>query len=259
MRRGGSVSPEPRGDVVNPCIAIPIFDHGDTIAAVLAALAPLDLPCLVVDDGSGEATRSELEHLERRLPWLEVHRHERNRGRGAALRTAYRAAAALGMTHVVQLDADGQHEAADVPRFLAAARSHPDALVLGAPVFDDSVPWHRLHGRRLSQGIVWLETLSTCVRDPLCGFRCIPLAATIPLLESVRMGDRMDFDPELIVRLVRAGVPVKNVTTNVRYPKSGISHFRMLEDNLRIAWAYLRLAAELPWSTGGSVSRARPA
>jgi hypothetical protein len=130
---------------------------------------------------------------------------------------------------------------------LEAARARPDALVLGTPIFDESVPWHRLHGRKLSQVIVWLETLSTSVRDPLCGFRCIPLAATLAVLERANSGDRMDFDPELIIRLVRAGVPVINIPTRVRYPESGISHFRMVEDNLRIAWAYIRLAFPSPW------------
>jgi hypothetical protein len=130
---------------------------------------------------------------------------------------------------------------------LEAARARPDALVLGTPIFDESVPWHRLHGRKLSQVIVWLETLSTSVRDPLCGFRCIPLAATLAVLERANSGDRMDFDPELIIRLVRAGVPVINIPTRVGYPENGVSHFRMVEDNLRIAWAYIRLALASPW------------
>ncbi len=239
---------------MKPCLAIPIFDHGETIATVVESLAPLDLPCTIVDDGSSQATRSVLDHLEERYPWVEVVHHDRNCGRGAALRTAYRTASLRGMTHVVQLDADGQHSAADVPRFLAAARVQPDALVLGTPIFDDSVPLHRLHGRKLSQLIVWVETLSTAVRDPLCGFRCIPLAPTLPLLDR-RSGDRMDFDPELIIRLVRAGVPVVNIPTTVRYPEGGISHFRMVEDNLRIAWAYIRLAFEAPWRSAASAGR----
>jgi len=237
---------------LKPGLAIPIYDHGSTVAGVVESLAKLDLPCLIVDDGSGDATRRELDLIEERYSWVRVERHARNLGRGAALRTAYRAAADRGWTHVVQLDADGQHTAADIPRFLEAACARPEALVLGTPVFDESVPWHRLHGRKLSQVIVWLETLSTAVSDPLCGFRCVPLAPTLPILDRTRMGDRMDFDPELIIRLVRAGVPGVNIPTAVRYPESGISHFRMVEDNLRIAWAYLRLVLPLPWTRGPS-------
>lgn len=226
------------------CVAIPIYDHGDTIGEVVTSLADFGLPCIIVDDGSHADTRSVLADLEARYEWVEVVHHDRNRGRGAALRTAYRTAGARGFTHVVHLDADAQHDARDVPKFLAAADESPDALVLGTPIFDESIPFHRLHGRKLSQGIVWLETLSRSVEDPLCGFRCIPLQATLPLLERVSTGDRMDFDPELVIRLVRAGVPVVNVPTRVRYPEAGTSHFRMVEDNLRIAWCYVRLAVE---------------
>ena len=232
---------------MKPCLAIPIYDHGGTIGQVVESLEYLELPCIIVDDGSHEETRLVLDELEARLPWVEIVRHPQNRGRGAALRTAYRSAGQCGMTHVVQLDADGQHDARDVRLFLEAARGDPDALVLGAPIFDDSAPFHRLHGRKLSQGIVWLETLSFSVRDPLCGFRCIPLQSTLPLLERARTGDRMDFDPELIIRLVRAGVPVINIPTAVQYHEGGISHFRMREDNLLIARAYVRLALEAIW------------
>jgi len=232
---------------VKACTLIPIYDHGDTIASVVESLARYDLPCLIVDDGSGPATREQLDRLEARHPWVEVVHHDSNRGKGAALRTAYASAAAKGRTHAVQLDADGQHDAADIPRFLEAAKAQPDALILGEPIFDESVPWHRLHGRKLSQGIVRLETLSTAVRDPLCGFRCIPLAATLVVLSRARTGDRMDFDPELVIRLVRAGMPVVNIPTHVKYPENGVSHFRMVEDNLRIAGTYVRLAFRLGW------------
>jgi glycosyltransferase involved in cell wall biosynthesis len=243
---------------LKPCLVIPIYEHGASIAGVVESLARFAQPCIVVDDGSAAPTRRELARLAARHSWLELRTHPSNRGRGAALRTAYRAAAERGATHALQLDADGQHSADDVPRFLEAARSRPEALVLGSPIFDDSVPWHRLHGRKLSQGIVWFETLSRMVRDPLCGFRCVPLGPTLSLLGRVRTGDRMDFDPELVVRLVRAGVPVVNVPTSVCYPEDGISHFRMWEDNLLIAWAYVRLAADLPWSGAGDAAAAAP-
>lgn len=230
---------------MRPCLAIPIFEHGATIGAVAEALAPLGLPCFVVDDGSSGPTQARLDELARRHAWVRVERHVRNRGRGAALQTAYRLAHRAGFSHVVQLDADGQHDARDVPRFLEAARRDPRALVLGEPIFDASAPAIRLYGRELSKAIVRWQTLSAAVRDPLCGFRCIPLRPTVELLDAVRFGSRMDFDPELVVRLVRAGLPVVNVPTAVAYPAGGISHFRMVEDNVRIAWAYARLATGL--------------
>jgi glycosyltransferase involved in cell wall biosynthesis len=229
---------------VIPSLAIPIYNHGESIGGVIDSVAGLGLPCIIVDDGSGSATRTEIELLEERHSWVEVVRHPHNLGRGAALRTAYRLAAKRGSTHVMQIDADGQHNAADIPKFLALSRARPDALILGTPVFDDSVPWHRLHGRKLSKVIVWIETLSTRVADPLCGFRCVPLESALRLLDRTPTGNRMDFDPEFVIRMVRDGVPIVNIPTPVRYPEAGVSHFRMRQDNILIAKAYLRLAAE---------------
>jgi glycosyltransferase involved in cell wall biosynthesis len=226
---------------MNPSLLIPIYNHGATIGAVLDSLAYLDLPCLVVDDGSDADTRAELERLEARYEWVEVVHLARNGGRGVALRAGYRRAAELGRTHTVQLDADGQHDADAVPRFLEAAKANPEALVLGAPVFDSSAPRSRLWGRKLSQGPVWLETFSLAIRDPLCGLRCFPIGPTTRLLDRTRMGDRMDFDPEIAVRMVWAGVPVVNVPTKVVYHEGGLSHFAMFDDNARITWLHIRL------------------
>lgn len=230
------------GARLNPCLLISIYDHESTIRRVVESIAFLKLPLLIVDDGSHLPTRMALERIARDFDWVEIRQHSANRGKGAALVTGYRAAAAQGYTHVIQLDADAQHDAADVPRFLAAAEANPAALVLGQPVFGDDAPWSRLYARKLSVGMVWLATLSRDVSDPLCGFRCVPLAPVLRLLDRVSMGHWMDFEPELAARLVRMGVPVVNVSTRVRYFPDGISHFDMLWDNLRLVWLYTRLA-----------------
>jgi glycosyltransferase involved in cell wall biosynthesis len=107
------------------CLVIPIYDHERAIGGVVESLARFSLQCIIVDDGSHQETRRALSDLEERFDWVSVVRHASNLGKGAALRTAYRAAAELGMTHVVQLDADGQHDADDVPRFLAASLERP--------------------------------------------------------------------------------------------------------------------------------------
>jgi glycosyltransferase involved in cell wall biosynthesis len=224
------------------CLLIPIYQHGSTIRGVIHSLAEYSLPCFVVNDGSDAAVCAVLDSIEEEFDWVEVEHHAANRGKGAALRDGYRLAASRGFTHVIQLDADAQHDAADVARFLEAARKFPDTLVLGRPLFDQSAPKSRVYGRRFSQGLVWLATLSRQVRDPLCGFRCIPLAPTLALMDRIAMGDRMEFEPELAVRLVWEGVPVVNVDTRVRYYPGGISHFDVLWDDLRLAWLYTRLS-----------------
>ena len=112
---------------VNPCLLVTIYNHGDTIGAVIEALAPLGFPCLIVDDGSDEATREALDRLDSACPWVRLERRTRNGGRGAALKTGYRLAARLGYTHAVQIDADGQHSTSDVPVLLDAARALDEA------------------------------------------------------------------------------------------------------------------------------------
>jgi hypothetical protein len=78
------------------------------------------------------------------------------------------------------------------------------------------------------------------VNDPLCGFRGIPLAPTLARLDGVASGDHMEFDPELVIQLHWAGVPVRNVPTQVVYRQGGLSHFANVRDNARLPWVYTR-------------------
>lgn len=240
-----------------PGLLIPIYDHGATIRGVVESLAYLDLPCLIVDDGSGAATREELARLAAEYDWVRVHRRPHNGGRGAALRTGYRLLFEQGMTHAVQLDADAQHDAGDVPRLLEAAQKDPQALVLGRPIFDESAPALRMFGRKFSQGLVWLETLAFAIEDPLCGFRCFPLAPTVRLLARNDLGDRMDFDPEIVVRLYWEGLRIVSVPTRVRYHEGGLSHFAPVRDTWRIARVHARLVAGMLPRAPGLLARHR--
>jgi len=227
-------------------VLVPCYDHGSTVGAVVEALAPTGLPCLIVDDGSARDTRETLEGLAKRLAYVEVLRLEENRGKGGALKAGYRAAAARGWDGAIQLDADGQHDVADVPRFAAAMEANPGALVLGVPVFDASVPKTRLYARQLSRGLVWAACASRVVPDPLCGFRGVPLAPMLDVIDRVATGDRMEFEPEIAVRLVWAGVRVVTLPTRVVYPPGGLSHFSFSRDYPLLAGVYLRLLAGMP-------------
>jgi glycosyltransferase involved in cell wall biosynthesis len=125
---------------------------------------------LVVDDGSGEECRERVEALGReRL--VHVVRRASNGGKGAAVKTGFDAALALGYTHALQIDADGQHDLNDIPRFLEASRSNPEALVLGYPVFDKSVPKGRLVGRQITKVCTIVETGNRAITDAMCGYR----------------------------------------------------------------------------------------
>jgi glycosyltransferase involved in cell wall biosynthesis len=222
------------------CLLIPIFDHKDEIRGVLGDLARTGLHCFVIDDGSDAETRAILDAAEKDFEWVEIFHRGENGGRGAALAAGYRLAAGRGFSHAIQLDADAQHDAADVPRFLEEIALNPSALILGTPIFDETAPRSRLYGRQISRVIVWLSTLSLDVSDPLCGFRAIPLAATVKLLDEVEMGNHMEFDPQLVIHLHWRQTPIRNLRTKVVYDPAGLSHFDMIQDNLRLSGVYTR-------------------
>ena len=225
---------------VRACAVVPTYENPRTVGTVVEELARHLPAVVVVDDGSTGPAREVLDGLVARGIAV-VRRHDRNRGKGAAVKTGLAAARELGFTHALQVDADGQHDLADVPRFLEAARAAPEALVLGQPVFDASVPSGRLRGRQVSIFWTTLETGGRVIADPLCGFRVYPVEAA---LRAGARGDRMDFDPEVAVRMVWGGCPVVNLPTRVRYlspEQGGVSHFRMFRDNVRISWGHTRL------------------
>jgi glycosyltransferase involved in cell wall biosynthesis len=168
-------------------------------------------------------------------------RHERNQGKGAAVMTGAREAFKSGYTHLLQIDADGQHAPQDVPLFVAAAQAAPEAGVCGVPVFDDSAPPSRRWGRLLTNVWVWINSLSFDIKDGMCGFRLYPLAPLIELDGQARMGRRMDFDPEVLVRLKWRGLSFVGVPTKVRYPTDGRSNFKLGLDNWLISCMHTRL------------------
>lgn len=224
-----------------PCLLIPIYNHRESIGRTVERLAPHGLPILVVDDGSDAATQEVLTALAAAQPLVRLYRLPENGGKGAAVMHGMRAAQRAGFSHALQIDADGQHDAADVPRFLALGAAHPEAVICGRPIYDESVPKGRLYGRYVTHFWVWIETLSFAIGDSMCGFRLYPLAAACALIDAVRIPTRMDFDTAIAVRLYWRGVRFENLPTRVHYPADGVSHFDLWRDNLRITRMHTRL------------------
>lgn len=226
---------------LKPVLVVPVFNHGAAFAAILPGLQRAGLPIIVVDDGSDPETRDLLESIAVRHDDLELLRSPVNQGKGSAVCIGLRRAHQLGYTHAVQIDGDGQHDCRDIGRFIASARAAPQAVIAGLPVYDRTVPLGRRIGRYFTHVWIWLETLSFDIRDSMCGFRVYPLATTCALLDRVNVGRRMDFDPEILVRLHWLGVPIVQIPTPVTYPSDGKSHFRLLGDNVLIAAMHARL------------------
>lgn len=217
-------------------VVVPVYNHGDAIGAMVDRIKQQGIPCLLVDDGSDPGCAAVLDRLASATPEVvSLLRLPVNQGKGGAVMAGLREAARRGFSHAVQIDADGQHDPADIPGFLAEARQHPGDLIIGSPIYDPSVPKGRLYGRYATHVWVWINTLSFDIRDSLCGFRVYPLAATIALIDSVKIGKRMDFDCEILVRMHWRGVRIRNRLTRVTYPLDGVSHFDVWRDNVRIS------------------------
>ncbi|MFG6446714.1 glycosyltransferase family 2 protein [Roseateles sp. BYS180W] len=221
---------------------VPVYNHAVPVQQVVAHLRAVNLPVILVDDGSEPQCAAVLQRLAAQDSQnVTVLRLPVNQGKGGAMMAGLQAAARAGASHALQIDADGQHDCADLPRFIQAAAQHPEHFICGCPVYDASVPKGRLYGRYATHIWVWINTLSLAIKDSMCGYRVYPLAPTVGCINAARLGRRMDFDVEIAVRLVWAGVPVLNMPTRVHYPQDGVSHFKVLRDNALISWMHTRL------------------
>lgn len=229
-------------------VLLPTYNTGPGLRAVVAEVLRYWQPVLVVVDGSTDSSAADLCELAKSEPQLSVLELPRNCGKGAAVLAGTQAALARGFTHALVMDADGQHPAASIAEFMAVSRAQPAALVLGRPIFPANIPAERLHGRKLSVGLVRLEILGAGIADPLFGFRVYPLAPLLAALGPRRGGRRYDFDTEAAVRLHWAGVPPLNLPAPVKYfsrAEGGVSHFHYVRDNVALVWLHTRLLAEL--------------
>ena len=224
-----------------PCIVIPNFNHSQGFEALVERVLELGIPVVVVNDGSNEQTKALIENLAASHREVSCIHLPENRGKGAAVIVGFQHAWDQHFTHVLQLDADGQHDIDDIPHFLAQSRARPEAVINGCPLYDDSAPNVRKYGRYLTHFWVWVETLSFAIGDSMCGFRVYPLHSTIPLLAEEPPGKRMDFDTEIIVRLYWRGLEIVNSPTRVVYPEGGLSNFRLWQDNLLITRMHVKL------------------
>lgn len=240
------------------CGLIPVYNNRMTLERVVhGALQYLDR-VVVVDDGSSDGTEAIADRLAVAQPArVYVQHHAGNRGKGAAVQTGLALAESLGCSHALQVDADGQHNIEDIPRFIEALNRAPDSLILGAPVFGDDIPAVRKYGRKLTQLVVAIEAGTLKMPDAMCGFRLYPVA---PVRRLGRLASRMCFDPEVMIRAHWAGIPVTAIPTRVRYltaEEGGVSHFRMVHDNLLNVWMHARLLLQAPlrWLLRGLKSR----
>jgi predicted LPLAT superfamily acyltransferase/GT2 family glycosyltransferase len=222
-----------------PCCVIPSRNHHRVVGDVVRRVRAAGLPVLLIDDASDEPAAGALARLH--APGVTVVRLAARAGKGGAVITGMERAHAAGFSHVLQVDADGQHDLDHLPEMLRLAAERPDAVISGAALYDASVPAARRYGRYATHVWVWIETLSFQLTDTMCGFRIYPLAPVMALLRTEPVGRFMDFDTEVLVRLFWRGVPVRMVPVRVVYPEDNSSNFELWRDNWRITRMHTRL------------------
>jgi predicted LPLAT superfamily acyltransferase len=236
-RRFGRVRLPPRppgAPDFSPVVVIPSKDNESTIAGVASACRAHEVPVLVVDDGCVDGTAA----AARAVAGVEVLVHPKNMGKGAALNTAFHHAWRQGHTHAICLDADGQHDPADVPGFIETCRADPWAIHAGVRDMS-TAPGRSQFGMNFSNWWTWVET-GHRLGDTQCGFRAYPLE---PVL-SLGLGDgRYEWEVEVLVRSIWRGVAVRDRACGVFYPpeEERVSSFRPFWDNLRISLLNTRL------------------
>jgi uncharacterized protein (DUF2062 family) len=224
-------------------VVIPVYNQPGTLVDVVRRSLAVCPKVLVVDDGSDSPVAAALVGLP-----VEVLRHDVNRGKGVAIRTAARHLQPQGITHIITLDADGQHYPEDLPRFVEAIREHPQDLIIGVRDFEaETVPGSSRFGRAFGNFWVRIQT-GTKVRDIQSGYRAYPMAL---LRNMMCLSKRYAFEVEIVVRALWGGVHVHEVGVRVHYPDAQhrVSHFDKLHDNLRLTLlnTHLTLRAIAPW------------
>jgi len=210
---------------------VPAFDAAATVGAVVREARTLTDQVLVVDDGSRDATASTAAEA-----GATVLAHSHNRGKGAALRSGLEWARDHGYEVVVTLDADGQHPPSQIARLLDATRD-PEALVLGVR---DLAGADAPRANQLSNGFSnwFLSTVTRrALRDTQCGLRRYPVRRTLALCVK---DDGFGFETEVLLRALRANVPIVQVDIDVLYPDTRTTHFDSRRDPWRIVGRVLR-------------------
>jgi len=212
---------------MNICVVIPAYHEETSVGSVVEGCCTYCSTVVVVDDGSDDRTAEAAEKA-----GAIVLSHAENRGKGAALRTGFQWALSHGMDGVVTLDADGQHDPADMPGLLAPAAGA--GIVIGCRTrHRGCMPWsHYLTNRIMS--IVVSALAGQTIADSQSGYRYLSAA----VLRGLRLKTtRFDTESEILIAASRSGARIREVTARTIYGREQ-SKIRVFVDTVR----FFRLA-----------------
>lgn len=222
-------------------VVIPAYNPDDSLARLVAQLELCEFAVLVVDDGSDKVSPGLWDDLNERV--LVIH-HERNLGKGAAIKSALHALAGLETPPdcVATMDADGQHRVCDLISVVGAAWAQPNALVLGSRDFSGEVPARSSLGNRLARW-AFSHVAHVDVDDTQTGLRAFS-GGLIPFMAQVP-GARYEYETNVLLACARQGVPIREVPVATIYhdAQNSCSHYRRVRDTLRIVGSLVGFAA----------------
>jgi glycosyltransferase involved in cell wall biosynthesis len=210
-------------------IVVPVFNNRETVRGIVAECRSIVNRVVVVDDGS---TDSDVAALCAGLDVV-VLKHGSNRGKGEAILTASRYVEAQGGSSMITIDADGQHYPRDIEKFLPALQEDRTSIIIGSRNFaTDHVPASSRFGRSFANFWLKVETGLT-IDDCQSGFRAYPVRY---LNQLAFRGERYDFEAEVLAKAAWAGLALRTVPIEVKYPRpeERVSHFKPFLDNLRL-------------------------
>jgi glycosyltransferase involved in cell wall biosynthesis len=230
-------------DGFRPAIILPTYNNFGTLPDVCRRCDALNLPMIVVDDGSTDGTSTWLAQRtspiddDRRFVFIT---HKRNQGKADALRSGFAAAIRAGFTHAVTIDTDGQLDPECIPALLLHSPGNLRALVLGyRDDRQDDYPARSRFGRRLSNMAIRLEC-GARVADSQCGLRVYPLELIKRVTCRTR---RYGFEAAIITLATWGSFPLIQVPIRCRYFSGAqrISHFRLWRDSVHGVLLHARL------------------
>jgi glycosyltransferase involved in cell wall biosynthesis len=213
---------------------IPAFEEGPRIGPVVQT-ALSHVPVVVVDDGSSDDTAARAE-----ATGATVIRQSPNAGKGAALRLGFRHALERGVAAVVTLDADGQHDPAEIPTFVDAFGARRPELIIGRRDFDQ-MPLVRRLSNTLG-GLTLSVALGRNVPDNQSGYRLVGRVLMRTMLDSEEAG--FEFEVEMIARCIALGLPLEWIPIRTIYAgePSHIDPWRHFREFLRVTAKARRIA-----------------
>jgi glycosyltransferase involved in cell wall biosynthesis len=230
-------SVEPQRGEGSILVLIPAWNEASRIGSVVGATRA-HLPVLVVDDGSRDDTSTVAE-----AAGATVVRHPQNQGKGVALTTGFEWALAQGYEAVLTLDADGQHDPADIPKFVAAYEAGAGDLIVGRRDFGE-MPFPRSFANPIGS---WMlsRALGTRIYDNQSGYRL----HTRRLLENLDLtASGFELEVEVIIQAICQGMRIGWVNIRTIYGIGKASYFHPVKDTIRFLRMVWQAREQRAWA-----------